>query len=283
MKWTKVSGRWPIVLICALAIALALSAAQRAVASAPALSSGDTFLNFQGDPAHDGVVPDDSIRPPLVRKWSVYLPLPQTDPQVSFPVIVGGRVFVTAWSRGGENYAYALDLRTGKIDWGPRDIGAAGHWTSLSYERGTLFVTNTDGDLMALDPASGAILWVDAGVAVDDSPTATGGVLYTGPDLQAFNEATGQLDWWDNTSGTTGDPAVAGGRVYTAGRGRQPDRRHPGGKALVAIPGARYRGHRGDAGRLRRSGVPAQPHRRPHKRLPRMGPRRLHRRANREL
>lgn len=198
-------------------VCIAWSPAGSLAATAPVLSSGDVFLNFQADAAHDGVVSDDSIKPPLVKKWSVYLPLPESDPAVSFPVIVGNRVFVTAWSYGGENYAYALDLRTGETDWGPVDIGSGGHWTSPTYDEGRLFVNNTSGDLMALDPSTGTVLWDDAGVSVDNSPTAVGGVLYTGPDVQAFNESTGQLDWWDSTSGTTGDPAIAGGTIYTAG------------------------------------------------------------------
>lgn len=214
-------GSRSLVVAAAIAVSavscVAWSPARSLAATPPVLGSADVFLNFQADAAHDGVVSGDSIKPPLVKKWSVYLPLPESDPGVSFPVIVGDRVFVTAWSYGGENYAYALDLRTGQIDWGPVDIGYGGHWTSLTYDEGRLFVNNTSGDLMALDPSTGTVLWDDAGVSVDNSPTAVGGVLYSGPDVQAFNESTGQLDWWDSTSGTTGDPAIAGGTIYTAG------------------------------------------------------------------
>jgi hypothetical protein len=148
----------------------------------------------------------------------VYLPLPETDPDVSYPVIVGSRAYVTAWSRGGENYAYSIDLRTGKVVWGPTDIGPTGNWTSLAYDDGRLFVTNSEGDLEALDPKTGATIWEDPGASDNsDAPTAIDGVVYIGPDVQAYSESTGKRLWWANTSGTTGMPAVSGGRVYAPG------------------------------------------------------------------
>jgi hypothetical protein len=105
------------------------------------------------------------------------------------------------------------------LDWGPIDIGPAGHWSSLAYDRGRLFVTDSSGALLAVDPTTGNILWDDANPSTGgtDSPTAVGGVIYTGPGLQAYSEKTGRLLWWDTTTRPTGLPAVAGGRVYTAG------------------------------------------------------------------
>jgi outer membrane protein assembly factor BamB len=195
-----------------------LPAAARAVA--PALTNADRVVAFQIDPAHTGQQPTDSLRPPLVRKWAIDLPAPATNPVMSYPLIVDGRIFVTEFAFGGPGRLYALSERTGGVLWGPVSIGGDGHYSALAFDSGRIFTISSDGLVDAFDPHDGRLLWsTPLGSPVDSAVTAAGGVVYvtTNVTLVALSESTGGLLWtrsveWADTT----DPAVAGGAVYTS-------------------------------------------------------------------
>ena len=96
---------------------------------------GDAAISFQVNNLHDGNDATSALRPPLRQIWAVNL-----EGAVSYPLIVGNRVFVGAGAAGGQtpNRLLALDAETGSTVWGPVDLGTGG-WDlfALAYNRGT--------------------------------------------------------------------------------------------------------------------------------------------------
>ena len=91
--------------------------------------------------AHDGrncsTVP---VNP--AQLWSVTL-----NGAASYPVIAGGRVFVTTSNPGGSygGSLYALDAQTGKTLWGPIALSGTYFYFPLAFGGGRVFVNNFDG------------------------------------------------------------------------------------------------------------------------------------------
>src|SRR4051794_34911746 len=78
--------------MCVLRVlALVLSILFAGAASASAQS-----VTYQATPAHDGHVDDPSLVPPLALRWDRRL-----SGEVSYPLVVDGRVFVTTSTPGG--------------------------------------------------------------------------------------------------------------------------------------------------------------------------------------
>jgi outer membrane protein assembly factor BamB len=182
-------------------------------------------LGYQVDAARSGGLSTDPLAPPLVRAWAVDLPSPQTNPQFSYPVIDGGRVFVTGWRYGAPSSLYGLDLATGRVDWGPLDIGGDGHWSGLTDDGGSVFTVADDGTVTAVDPAAGSVRWrTQLGSPVDAEPVAAAGVLYvaTSASLVALSESSGTVLWARSiVDGSHASPAVANGDVFVSGVGEQ--------------------------------------------------------------
>src|SRR5689334_5941313 len=75
----------------------------------------DSSVAYQADSFHDGKVTGGTEKPPLVKRWTRDL-----GGGVSYPVVVDGKVFVTASTGGGYGTTlYALDAQTGLDVWGP--------------------------------------------------------------------------------------------------------------------------------------------------------------------
>jgi PQQ-like domain len=127
--------------------------------------------------AHDGrncsTVP---VNP--AQLWSVTL-----SGAASYPVIAGGRVFVTTSVPGGSygGSLYALDAQTGTILWGPVALSGTYFYFPLAYGGGRVFVNDFDGT------------------------------------LRAFNAATGVQEWSTTTSYFSGEPVVSQGEVWVQG------------------------------------------------------------------
>src|SRR5579862_4843550 len=75
-----------------------LAGSGEGAAPATATAAGDEAVAYQIDATHDGNLTSTSIVPPLTQKWSRDL-----GGLMSYPIITGGRVFVTARS-SGSNY-----------------------------------------------------------------------------------------------------------------------------------------------------------------------------------
>jgi outer membrane protein assembly factor BamB len=94
------------------------------------------------------------------------------------PVVAGGRVFtidaesrVTAVSTGG-GVLWSVSL-TPDFD---RTVLSGG---GLAFGEGRLFVTTSYGEIVAMDPASGAVAWRQrVSSAITGAPTVDGGVVY---------------------------------------------------------------------------------------------------------
>lgn len=108
--------------------------------------------------------------------WSV--DLPPGNP-VSQPIAVGGTLYTST----GYSVVRAIDAASGRIKWeyDPEAASAAGeklrmNWGSrgLAWWRGRIYVGTVDGRLIALDAASGKVIWNVMTVGKDDGRTITG-------------------------------------------------------------------------------------------------------------
>lgn len=175
---------------------------------------------YQIDYAHSGrAVFPGSLTFPSGPAWSVTL-----NGTISYPVIAGGKVYVTTNARGPNSddgaSLYALDLATGNVLWGPVTVASATPWSGHAFDLGRVFVMSSDGELHTFDAETGAPGWsVKLGPDryFNAPPTAANGIVYVGGygRLNAIEEATGKILWSSGVSGgDKSSPAVSGEGVY---------------------------------------------------------------------
>jgi outer membrane protein assembly factor BamB len=165
------------------------------------------------------------------------------------PIIAGGRIYVL----DAEDHLFALNAGSGaplwdrelapqgsENIWATMSFGAIGSDTRIdptkgfgggaAFDDGKLFVSTGFGDLYALDPASGKVLWQDhVGVPMINAPVANGGRVFISSvdnHFHAYAEADGR-ELWDHQGITEAasilestSAAVAGEYVivpYTSG------------------------------------------------------------------
>jgi hypothetical protein len=95
--------------------------------------------------------------------------------------------------------------------------------SSPSVTDDTLYVGSKNGEVFALDRASGTEKWVfDTGYKVRSSPAVVGGVVYIGSgdgNIYAIDSNDGTERWaFDAADYVDTSPAVVGGRLYAASR-----------------------------------------------------------------
>ena len=180
-----------------------------------------TAVAYQIDATHSGAQ-FDNITPPLTQRWSRDL-----GGQISYPLIVNGRIFVTV-AYNNPSYAaklYALDEANGATLWGPVDLSGTYPWSNAAYDAGRVFAVNNNGVLSAFDAASGALLWskqLPGQYSFNSPPTASGGVVYvvgagTGTTVYAVDEQDGTVNWTELLfSGNDSSPAVTSTGVFVA-------------------------------------------------------------------
>nr|WP_242511832.1 PQQ-like beta-propeller repeat protein [Rhodobaculum claviforme] len=139
------------------------------------------------------------------------------------PVVAGGRIFtldarstVTATATDGTRL-WSRDIRP---DWAGRGMASGG---GLAVGAGRLFVTSAYGKIVAMDPASGAVLWRKRFEAPLGAPPTVAGdqVFVTANDGTAWaldvadGKVVWQLDGLPAVSGMVGGaaPAVSGTQV----------------------------------------------------------------------
>ena len=188
---------------------------------------------FQNNSRHDGMATGDTFNPATLHQaWSINL----TDPSatqtafVSYPLIAGGRVFVTAANVNtnvrGWTELYALDATTGSVDWHTQ-VSNTSDPLGLTYDGGQVFVqtgdaNRTNGHVTAYDASNGHINWTTTPGQreINSPPTAYDGVLYvvgtgSGGTLYALSEANGQVLWSAGVwNGDTSSPTVDDSGVY---------------------------------------------------------------------
>jgi outer membrane protein assembly factor BamB len=181
----------------------------------------DEAVAFQINPGHSGSVENDSLTPPLTLRWSRDL-----GAQVSYPLIAGGRVFVTTGSGNSTAKLVALEQKTGKTVWGPIELGGSSPASYAAYEGGKVFTVNYDGEVRAFEADTGTELWsmhLPSMGRFDSALTALGGKIYItgggGSDaIFAVSEATGALLWKRSQQATDywNQPAASAAGAYFA-------------------------------------------------------------------
>lgn len=186
-----------------------------------AVPAGPTSaVAYQIGPSHDGYSADRSIQAPLTRKWSVSF-----SGGVSYPLIVGGMVFVTVASGSGYGTTlYALSKKTGATVWSQAITGTY-NWSNAAYDAGQVFVVNEDGVLRAFDAKTGALNWSEqlpGQYSFSSPPTASKGVVYvggagSGGTLYAVSETGGSVLWTQSVeNGDHSSPALDGTSVFVS-------------------------------------------------------------------
>ncbi len=208
----------------AVAVASALPENRSEPARLPAPVANADWTHRAGNAAHQ-VAPHMSLSATPQRIWSVGIGDGNTRRQriTAAPVVSGGRVFamdsasrVTAVSAAGEPL-WVADVAL------PGEPGDAVSGGGLAAAADRLFVTTGFGELLALDAASGAVLWrqrFDGPVA--GAPTVADGTVYvTGRNAGgwAVDAASGRQRWVlsgvlaSAGRAAPGAPAVAGDLV----------------------------------------------------------------------
>ncbi len=209
------------------------------VVSSPTYAEGTLF--FGGDDGNIYAVDAASGR----QKWrrATGGPVPAS------PAVAGGTVYVPSY----DGKFYALDAKTGAVRWkfvtgGERRFEARGlhgmkpanqtipdpfdvFLSSPVLANGVVFFGSGDGNVYALDAASGALRWkYQTGDVVHASPAFADGVIYVGSwdsYFYALNAGTGTLKWRfhagedpgiHNQVGFQSSAAVVGGVVYVGCR-----------------------------------------------------------------
>jgi outer membrane protein assembly factor BamB len=190
------------------------------LAPPPPTWNGDAVA-YQIDPMHRGAQ-QGTLAPPLTKRWTVDL-----GASVSYPLIAGGRVFVTVRNAGSSYGArlIALDAATGATAWGPVDLGGTYFWANAAYDAGRVYTVNFDGLLSAWDANTGTQLWsrkLDGQYAFSSPPTAAGGRVFvggagSGGTLYAVDGKTGGVLWTATVeNGDDSSPVVSDDAVYVS-------------------------------------------------------------------
>ena len=202
----------------------------KTAARAGATATASDAVAYQIDPRHDGNQRSGILNvSALTAKWSVRLGqrgcCNAGAGNVSYPIIAGGRVFVTvenAHGYGGR--LYALSASSGTTLWSVGLPGTYG-FSALAYDRGDLFALNYDGVLTAFVARTGHELWatqMPGQYAFTAPPTAYKGVVYvsgagSGGTVYAVSETSGLVNWTASVmNGDKSSPAVDDTGVYVS-------------------------------------------------------------------
>ncbi len=161
-------------------------------------------IGFQITPDQLGQLYFPGMLPPLSPRWTVNFPA-----TLSFPIVVGNRVFVVSESISGSNSAlYALDAQTGNVLWIQPAPGNSNGWVGAAYDNGMIFVVcasnqELTGYMFAFSAVDGHAIWSAAlpgQLGFSYPPTAFNGVVYTagggtGGEAYAIRESDGAVLW----------------------------------------------------------------------------------------
>ncbi|MDX6227909.1 MAG: hypothetical protein QOI76_1299, partial [Frankiales bacterium] len=190
-----------------------------AVASAPSPqppSGPDTAVAYQLDAQHTGGQSSDPLRLPAKRLWGSVL---QGTP--SYPLIVGGRIYLTVVSQ--PTRLVALNAADGSAPWPSIDLSTT--WALPAYDDGRIFTISADGRLRAFDASTGTQAWQTTlpQSSFHSPPTAANGSVYvsgrgaSSGTLFAVDEQTGVVRWsQDIAGGDQSAPLVTPSGVYVS-------------------------------------------------------------------
>ncbi len=157
------------------------------------------------------------LDPPLRQAWSI-----NTHALIEFPPAVAGGVAYVVNKYGN---AKAVRLRDRKVLWerntDPKDSGKPTDVTAPVFHEGKVFFAYVDGNLVAVDAASGKQVWTRKLPGhLESSPMAVGGRLYLGTDttnVVAVRAADGRVLWQFNSpAAIKASPSFHRGRLFVA-------------------------------------------------------------------
>ncbi|HKB49827.1 MAG TPA: PQQ-binding-like beta-propeller repeat protein [Solirubrobacterales bacterium] len=158
-----------------------------------------------------------NLDPPLREAWSI-----DTHALIEFPPAIAGGVAFIANKYGDVR---AVRLRDHEVIWervtDRRLSGPPTFVTAPVYHQGNVFLAFLNGDLVAVDAASGKVAWKrNLHAHLESSPLAVGGNLYLGDDktnLVSIRASDGKIRWQFNSPGAIkASPSYHDGRVYVA-------------------------------------------------------------------
>ncbi len=170
-------------------------------------------------PERTHYLPDEGreLDPPLKEAWSI-----NTHALLEFPPAVAGGVAYIANKYGD---ARAIRLRDRKVLWkrvtDPKLSGPPTFVTAPVYHRGLLFLAYLDGELVALDAATGKVAWKrNLHAHLESSPLVVGDSLFLGDDktnLVSLRASDGGPRWEFNAPGAIkASPSYHRGKVCVA-------------------------------------------------------------------
>jgi len=141
-------------------------------------------------------------------RWKTHIGASETS-----PVIVGNRLYVGDW----QGKVYAIDARTGHIEWTAHTGGAVKSGVAVSGNR--LYVGSYDGHVYAFNARNGRRLWRASGDSrlfghgrFYSTPSAAYGRVYIGSTdgkVYSFGATSGKRRWSHSTGGYVyGSPAI---------------------------------------------------------------------------
>ena len=194
---------------------MALAAAAPAAATSPAVA-------YQENAAHTGDNSNAVSTTAPTKLWSESL----GGGAISYPLIVSGWVYVTVANNGASGTElYGLDAKSGKVEWGPVNLGGTYDWSDPAYDVGQVFTVNGSGVMEAFNAKTGQLKWalqLPGQWMFSSPPTALNGYVYTGGagsggTLYAVKESTGKLAWSAEVwNGDDSSPAVSSTGVWVS-------------------------------------------------------------------
>ncbi len=185
---------------------------------------------FQADAAHDGDLAGATLPAAAIPLWRLHL-----GRSVSYPLVVGGRVFVTVAVRHERGpLLEALAITTGTALWHPLKLGGSVARATIAYGGGRVLALGAGGRLEAVAVATGKRVWSvelgpqsftsppaveGAAVYVDGSGRAASGRKPAVPSaVYAVSLRNGAVRWKAPApAGGLGSPALGATRLYVSG------------------------------------------------------------------
>lgn len=178
-----------------------------ALRPAVAATVADPATAYQITAQHDGAQAQDTLAPPLARRWDVTL-----NGAASYPLIANGSVFVVTShapaADGSTESVYAINAASGAVVWGPTAISQSARQAGLTFDNGRVFTVSDQ--TRAFDAATGSQVWANSYTGTW-KPVAQGGLLFLGN--QTLHESDGSLAWQNGAVGGDG-PAVTASDLY---------------------------------------------------------------------
>ncbi|WP_158086475.1 PQQ-binding-like beta-propeller repeat protein [Streptomyces phaeoluteigriseus] len=142
----------------------------------------------------------------------------------SKPTVAGPSSLYDGTYRSGANRLGSYDEPIRRpVEWRPWNASLKGTPTGCTFSRARLFCASKEGRVVALNAATGAVVWSSSNLGrIKRGPTAYGGLLYVASDtgrLAALSQETGRTIWATELLGAATMPAVVGDVVYTSSGG----------------------------------------------------------------